>query len=129
VTAQHSTGGWGPPRAPLDYSGAYKDGFRAWRANDELAKYCSVEETALAVSALLPLAETSQAFSRAVANGLTWLAGAVEQDAHRQGAAIGFSFTGLWYHERLFPLVCAEHALAPAARRLETQRQSVAHIG
>jgi squalene-hopene/tetraprenyl-beta-curcumene cyclase len=129
VTAQHSNGGWGPPRAPLDYSGAYKDGFRAWRANDELAKFCSIEETALAVSALLPLAETSQSFSRAVANGLTWLAGAVEQDAHRQGAVLGFSFAKLWYHERLFPLVFAERALDRAVRRLEAQRQPVAHIG
>ena len=129
MTAQHSNGGWGPPRAPLDYSGTYKDGFRAWRANDELAKFCSIEETALAVSALLPLAETSPLFSRAVANGLTWLAGAVEQDAHRQGAVIGFSFAKLWYHERLYPLVFAERALARAARRLEAQRQPVAHLG
>ena len=108
MTAQHPNGGWGPPRAPLDYSGTDKDGFRAWRANDELAKYCSIEETALAVSALLPLAETSPSFSRAVANGLTWLAGAVEQDAHRQGAVIGFSFAKMWYHERLYPLVFAD---------------------
>jgi squalene-hopene/tetraprenyl-beta-curcumene cyclase len=129
VTSQHSNGGWGPPRAPLDYSGAYKDGFRAWRANDELAKFCSIEETALAVSALLPLAETSQSFSRAVANGLTWLAGAVEQDVHRQGTVIGFSFAKLWYHERLYPLIFAEFALDRAIRRLEAQRQPVAHIG
>jgi squalene-hopene/tetraprenyl-beta-curcumene cyclase len=129
VSAQHSNGGWGPPRAPLDYSGTYKDGFRAWRANDELAKFCSTEETALAVSALLPLAESSPSFSRAVANGLAWLAGAVEQDAHRQGSVIGFSFTKLWYHERLYPLLFAEGALARAVRRLEAQRRPVAHIG
>jgi squalene-hopene/tetraprenyl-beta-curcumene cyclase len=129
VISQHSNGGWGPPRAPLDYSGAYKDGFRAWRANDELAKFCSIEETALAVSALLPLAENSQSISRAVANGLAWLAGAVEQDVHRQGTVIGFSFAKLWYHERLYPLVFAEFALNRAIRRLEAQRQPLAHIG
>jgi squalene-hopene/tetraprenyl-beta-curcumene cyclase len=129
ATAQHANGGWGPPRAPLDYSGSYKDGFRAWRANDALAKFCSIEETALAVTALLPLVESSQSFSRAVSNGLTWLAGAVEQDAHRQGAVIGYSFARLWYHERLYPLVFAEGALARAARRLQAQRQSAVPIG
>jgi squalene-hopene/tetraprenyl-beta-curcumene cyclase len=129
VTAQHANGGWGPPRAPLDYSGAYKDGFRAWRANDALAKFCSVEETALAISALLPLVESSQSICRAVANGLAWLASSVEQDAHRHGAVIGFYFNRLWYHERLLPLVLAEGALSQAVRRLEAQRQPAAHIG
>jgi squalene-hopene/tetraprenyl-beta-curcumene cyclase len=64
-----------------------------------------------------------------VANGLTWLAGAVEQDVHRQGTVIGFSFAKLWYHERLYPLIFAEFALDRAIRRLEAQRQPVAHIG
>jgi squalene-hopene/tetraprenyl-beta-curcumene cyclase len=129
LAAQHASGGWGPPRAPLDYSGAYKDGFRAWRANDALAKFCSVEETALAVSALLPLAESSQGLARAVANGLSWLASAVEQDTHRQGAVIGLYFSRLWYHERLSPLVYAAGALTLATRQLEAQRQALAHIG
>jgi squalene-hopene/tetraprenyl-beta-curcumene cyclase len=113
VTAQHASGGWGPPRAPLDYSGAYKDGFRAWRANETLARFCSVEETALAVAALLPLAETNHSLARAVSNGLTWLSGAVEQDAHRQAAVIGFYSSKLWYHERLYPLAFARLPPAP----------------
>jgi squalene-hopene/tetraprenyl-beta-curcumene cyclase len=129
VTAQHANGGWGPPRAPLDYSGVYKDGFRAWRANDTLAKFCTVEETALAVTALLPLMESTQSFSRAIANGLAWLASSVEQDAHRHGAVVGFYFTRLWYHDRLLPLVFAEGALSGAVRRLVAQRQPATHIG
>jgi squalene-hopene/tetraprenyl-beta-curcumene cyclase len=128
-TAQHANGGWGPPRAPLDYSGADKDGFRAWRANDALAKFCSVEETALAVAALLPLADTSALISRAVANGLEWLTRAVEQDAHRQGAVLGFYFSKLWYHERLYPLVFAAGALSRSLRQLETQRPTVVTVG
>jgi squalene-hopene/tetraprenyl-beta-curcumene cyclase len=128
VSAQHASGGWGPPRAPLDYSGAEKDGFRAWRANEGMAKLCSVEETAMAVSALLPLAETNHSCSRAASNGLTWLAAAMEQDAHRQGAVIGFYPPKIWYHERLYPLVFAAGALSQAARQLEPQRQAVAPL-
>jgi squalene-hopene/tetraprenyl-beta-curcumene cyclase len=129
ISAQHAGGGWGPPRAPLDYSSAEKDGFRAWRANESLAKFASVEETALAASALLPLSTTHHAAGRAVSSGLTWLAAAVEQDAHRQGAAIGFYPGRLWYHERLYPLVFAAGALSQAVRQLEPQRQTAAHLG
>jgi squalene-hopene/tetraprenyl-beta-curcumene cyclase len=128
-TAQHANGGWGPPRAPLDYSGADKDGYRAWRANDVLAKFCSVEETALAIMALLPLAETSQVYARAVSNGLAWLTQAVEQDAHRRGAVIGFYFSKLWYHERLYPLVFAAGALSRAVRQLEARQPAAATVG
>jgi squalene-hopene/tetraprenyl-beta-curcumene cyclase len=128
-TAQHANGGWGPPRAPLDYSGADKDGFRAWRANDALAKFCSVAETALAVEALLPLSDTSAVFVRTVANGLEWLIRTVEQDVHRQGSVIGFYFTKLWYHEQLYPLVFSAGALSRAARQLETQRPAAVPVG
>ena len=90
LSAQHLGGGWGPPRAPVDYSGAEKDGFRAWRANEAMAKLCSVEETGLAVTALLPLVDSSEPCAKAVSEGLTWLVNAVEQDAHRRPAVIGF---------------------------------------
>jgi len=125
ISAQHANGGWGPPRAPRDYSGAEKDGFRAWRGNEALAKFCSVEETALAVSALMPLAATNQAVPRALSGGLTWLAAAVEQDTHRQGAVLGFYPAKLWYHERLYPLLFAAGALSLAVRQLEPQRHAV----
>jgi squalene-hopene/tetraprenyl-beta-curcumene cyclase len=128
-TVQHSGGGWGPPRAPLDYSGAEKDGFRAWRANDALVKFCSVEETSLAVLALLPFAESSQNSARAVSAGLEWLIRAVEQDAHRQGAVVGFSFNRLWYHERLYPLIFADGALSRTVRQLQPHRPAVAPVG
>lgn len=124
ASAQHASGGWGPPRAPIDYSGAEKDGFRAWRANESLAKFASIEETGLAISALLPMATTHHAAGRAVPSGLAWLEAAVEQDAHRQGAVLGFYPGRLWYHERLYPLVFAAGALSQAVRQLEPQRQT-----
>jgi squalene-hopene/tetraprenyl-beta-curcumene cyclase len=129
LSAQHATGGWGPPRAPRDYSAAEKDGFRAWRANDAMAKLCSVEETALAVTALLPLVETDQACSGAVSAGLSWLAAAVEQDLHRRPAVVGFYLSKLWYHERLYPLVFAAGAFSRAIRQLEPQPHEIASAG
>jgi squalene-hopene/tetraprenyl-beta-curcumene cyclase len=128
-SVQHATGGWGPPKARRDYSGAEKDGFRAWRANEAMAKHCSVEETALAVAALLPLAETSQTAGQAVSAGLTWLTAAVEQDAHRRPAVIGYYHTKLWYHERLYPLVFAAGAFSRALGQLAPQQHEIASIG
>jgi squalene-hopene/tetraprenyl-beta-curcumene cyclase len=129
VSAQHSTGGWGPPRAPRDYSGTEKDGFRAWRANEAMAKLCSVEETALAISALLPMAESIVGAAPAVSAGLTWLAASVEQDAHRRPAVIGFSLSKIWYHERLYPLVLAAGAFSRASRLLAPQPHAAAPVG
>jgi hypothetical protein len=126
--AQHSTGGWGPPRAPRDYSAADKDGFRAWRANEAMAKLCSVEESALAITALAPLVAPSQGASRAVSAGLSWLSAAVEQDAHRQPAVVGFYLSRLWYHERLYPLVFAAGAFSRALPQIAQQPHEVASV-
>ena len=108
---QHANGGWGPPRSSpaTSLSNIYRP--NAARAEDALASFCSVEETALAVEALLPLAESNQLYARAVQNGLNWLMDAVEQGRLRQPAPIGFYFAKLWYHERLYPLVFAASAL------------------
>jgi len=129
LTAQHAAGGWGPPRAPVDYSGAEKDGFRAWRANEVMAKSSSVEETALAVSALLPLAVENQPVAKAVSAGIAWLANAIEQDAHRRPAVIGVYPSRIWYHERLYPLAFAETALSRALQALATERSTATHVG
>ncbi|MBW8886015.1 MAG: hypothetical protein JF612_14850 [Planctomycetia bacterium] len=55
LAAQHANGGWGPPRAPLDYSAGERHGRRGKRVNEAMAQYCSVEETSVAVSALLAM--------------------------------------------------------------------------
>ena len=119
VASQHSSGGWGPPRVPVDYSGNERDGnLRSWRENDTLARFCSVEETAAAICALLPLATATPAIERAVSRGLNWLTNAVEQDQHRQAAIIGFYFAQIWYYERLYPLVFGAGALSRAVLTL-----------
>jgi len=128
LSSQHAGGGWGPPRAPLDYSNADKDGFRAWRGNDVMSKSCSVEETALAVTALLPLTTSSPPAAKAVSAGLTWLVNAVEQDVHRQPAVIGFYPSKIWYHERLYPLVLAAGALSRATHQVAIERPAAAPV-
>jgi squalene cyclase len=120
--AQHAGGGWGPPRTPLDYSGTYGDGTISWRANETLAKFCSVEETAWAVAALLPLIHSNLDGAAAVANGLAWLAEAVENDLHRRPAVVGVWPGNFWYDDRLYPLIFAADALSRAVRQLTPQR-------
>ncbi len=91
---------------------------RSWRDNDTMAQYCSVEETAAAISALVPLAAKTPGFERAVSRGLNWLANAVEQDGHRGPAIIGFYLPQIWYYERLYPLVFAAGALSQSVGKL-----------
>jgi squalene-hopene/tetraprenyl-beta-curcumene cyclase len=119
IGAQHSTGGWGPPRAPVDYSEDDRPAnFRSWRENDALAKFCSVEETAAAVSALMPIAATNATYERYVSRGISWLADSVEHDGHRQPAIVGFYFWRIWYYDRLYPLALAAGALSRAVGAL-----------
>jgi squalene-hopene/tetraprenyl-beta-curcumene cyclase len=104
----------------------------------------SVEETALAVEALLAAlprnategvpysapeprtlnpeprnATEGIPYSAAAAleKGLTWLILRVERGEHRQPAPIGFYFAKLWYYERLYPLTFTVAALGRACRQ------------
>ena len=88
----------------------------------------SVEETALAVEALLaacpkiPLNPPA-----AVARGLAWLIDRVEAGQHRQPAPIGFYFAKLWYYERLYPLTFTVAALGRACRQFAHLAQQDSH--
>jgi squalene-hopene/tetraprenyl-beta-curcumene cyclase len=83
----------------------------------------SIEETALAVEALLAICPPSpqppgpSPATAAVARGLNWLLDRVEQNQHRQPAPIGFYFAKLWYYERLYPLTFTVAALGRACRQ------------
>jgi squalene-hopene/tetraprenyl-beta-curcumene cyclase len=130
MVAQHSDGGWGPPRAPVDYSDTEREGtLRSWRENDTMAKFCSVEETSAAVAALLPLAGDNPATERSVSRGLQWLAAAVEQDAHRRPAVIGFYPGKIWYYDRLSPLAWAAGTLSRAVAAVATSRSATTPVG
>jgi squalene-hopene/tetraprenyl-beta-curcumene cyclase len=77
----------------------------------------SVEETALAVEALLPVADREE-YRQAVERGLEWLVTAVERGDHRNAAPIGFYFAKLWYYEKLYPIIFTASALGRACQQL-----------
>ena len=77
----------------------------------------SVEETALAVEALLPVASREE-YRQAVERGLAWLVTAVERGDHRSAAPIGFYFAKLWYYEKLYPIIFTASALGRACQQL-----------
>ena len=77
----------------------------------------SIEETALAVEALLATASEPE-FQPAIEKGLTWLIDRVERGEHRNAAPIGFYFAKLWYYEKLYPLAFTVSALGRAVRTL-----------
>jgi len=74
----------------------------------------SVEETALAVEALLMAAAGDASTEKAVVKGLRWLVEAVESGAYLENSPIGFYFAKLWYHEKLYPLIFTVSALGRA---------------
>jgi len=78
----------------------------------------SVEETALAVDALLDYWRQDDCVAASVEQGLGWLIEAVEDNRHLEPAPIGFYFAKLWYHERLYPQIFATRTLTRACREM-----------
>jgi hypothetical protein len=70
----------------------------------------SMEETALAVEALLGVPE----FNAPAQVGLTALLNRLEADPELPAAPIGLYFARLWYFERLYPLIFVASALSRA---------------
>jgi squalene-hopene/tetraprenyl-beta-curcumene cyclase len=77
----------------------------------------SVEETALAVQALLA-AVGDPAVRPVLDEGIQWLIQAVGESRHRKAAPIGLYFAKLGYYEKVFPLAFAVAALGQAVRQL-----------
>jgi squalene-hopene/tetraprenyl-beta-curcumene cyclase len=72
----------------------------------------SVEETALALDALLALPEAKS--DPVIARGLGWLMDAVEAGRLHEPTPIGFYFAKLWYFEKMYPIVWTVMALGRA---------------
>ncbi len=83
--------------------------------NSPTAGVSSVEETALAVEALLSPGPGGMP-QVVIQKGLSWLVDACESGRHRQPTPIGFYFAKLWYYERLYPLIFTVSALGRAIR-------------
>ena len=85
LQAQHDSGGWGGARGISP----------------------TIEETALALSALIG----SEGTGSAVRRGAEWLVQALSADPVPQPSPLGLYFAQLWYFERLYPLVFSLDAL------------------
>ena len=115
IGSQHPSGGW--PTA-ADAPGEPSD-------HEDRGDEClSVEETALAVDALLAVSrggglelDDRASLQVAIDQGLAWLTEAVESGRHQESSAIGFYFAKLWYYERLYPMIFTVSALGQAAAR------------
>ncbi|MEQ8838917.1 MAG: prenyltransferase/squalene oxidase repeat-containing protein, partial [Lacipirellulaceae bacterium] len=109
---QHACGGWGV--ADVEQKRVTKS-----HPKEDGQAVCSVEETALAVEALLPWAEQDAKIAQSVQQGVQWLCDAVESGRHTEPATIGFYFAKLWYHEELYPQIFATQALRRARQLLD----------
>jgi squalene-hopene/tetraprenyl-beta-curcumene cyclase len=91
IRAQGDDGGWGgAPQTPS-----------------------SVEETALAVDALLGCGEVAGS-KESLERGIRWLVERVEDDSFSDASPIGFYFAKLWYFEQLYPIIFITGALGRA---------------
>ncbi len=108
--------------AAVDPGGGWGGGGHHVPMVDESRGPSSVEETALAVEALLAAPSGSRPASgchQAVLDaGLRWLIRAVEESRHRQPAAIGLHLARLWYYEKVYPLAFTVSALGQAVKLL-----------
>jgi squalene-hopene/tetraprenyl-beta-curcumene cyclase len=111
-----------PARRGLEWLTAAVDPGGGWGGGQgESRGPSSVEETALAVEALLadpeyrvPAGDPRR--QPVLEAGLQWLVRAVEESRHRQAAAIGLHLARLWYHEKVYPLAFTVSALGQAVK-------------
>jgi squalene-hopene/tetraprenyl-beta-curcumene cyclase len=83
----------------------------------------SVEETAMAIEALLAAPE-SPAVATVLAEAIPWLVRAIREGRHREATPIGLYLAKLWYHEKLYPLTFSVAALGQAIRYFPLAAQS-----
>jgi squalene-hopene/tetraprenyl-beta-curcumene cyclase len=87
----------------------------------------TVEETAWAVDVLASCGRTPTHQGAAEA-GLAWLIDAVEANRHQASAPVGRTLAGLWYDEKLTPLVGTVAALGRQIRQARTAGQTRAVV-
>lgn len=79
----------------------------------------SIEETALAVSALASRPEESEL---ALAAGVSYLLDRIEDGSWTRPTPIGLYFSSLWYSEKLYPVIWTVEALGRVRSALDTAR-------
>jgi squalene-hopene/tetraprenyl-beta-curcumene cyclase len=101
----------------LDWLVSAVDPGGGWGGTGEARGQSSVEETAMAVEALLAAPHDSR-WRPALENGLQWLVRAVEESRFRQPAVLGLHPPHLSYSEKVYPLAFAVSALGQAVKLL-----------
>jgi squalene-hopene/tetraprenyl-beta-curcumene cyclase len=101
---QNRDGGWGGgPSVPYGMD----------RQLSQCGSVSSVEESAVALEALLTLEDTTLDDSTII-RGLNWLSESICLGYHRTSWPIGFYFAKLWYYEKLYPTIFSTAALSVA---------------
>jgi len=111
-----------PARKGLTWLRANQNADGGWGAGKGTPS--SIEETSLALDALLPVEPNAAALN----SGLGWLVHQVEAGGLARPTPIGFYFAKLWYYERLYPILFSVAALGRArvARRADQPAASPA---
>lgn len=89
--------------------GGWSGGSRSTRSGAPARLESSIEETALAVEALLGGKHTES-----VRRGVAWLVARAKPEYWSAPSPIGFYFAKLWYFEKLYPLIFLVSALGAA---------------
>ena len=114
-----------PAQRGLEWLAAAVDPGGGWGGGQgESRGPSSVEETALAVEALLA-APSDPRRQPVLEAGLQWLVRAVEESRHRQAAAIGLHLARLWYYEKVYPLAFTVSALGQAVKLFRGRRSAI----
>lgn len=110
---QFPSGAWGPVSQRVTNESWY-----GRKRDIEGESNCSIEETSVAVDALLPFAEENAAVKSCVEHGLNWLIEASSDTSRLEPALVGFYLTKLWYYDELLPQTLAVRTLGNACRVL-----------
>ena len=116
ILAQNADGGWGGGGLPTNSANAGTMGHEKEKPKKAEAPFSSVEETALALEALLGRAQ-DRTTELAIEKGLECLVTMVERNHYRRASPIGLYFAKLWYYERVYPLIYATSTLGLAIRQ------------
>lgn len=112
---QNRDGGWGGGQ-----SVPYGTDNRAPNTPPDERRSSSIEESAVALEALLTLEDISLADSTII-RGINWLSESIRLGYHRTSWPIGFYFAKLWYYEKLYPTIFSVAALGRANQIARSQ--------
>ena len=115
---QNADGGWGGGPSLAYKGGLAAQGNESPANRDSRAISSSIEETSLALEALVQCGGVRM-YTPTIMRGFEWLTSTIEQGNLNCSWPIGFYFAKLWYHERLYPAIFSLAALGAALEQFE----------